>query len=37
MILGKLPVAGRPTIWMIEGQGPISRVTFKAKMKVVCS
>ena len=24
MILGKLPVAGRPTIWMIEGQGPIA-------------
>ena len=23
MILGKLPVPGRPTIWMIVGQGPI--------------
>ena len=22
MALGKLPVPGRPTIWMIEGQGP---------------
>ena len=22
MVLGKLPVPGRPTIWMIEGQGP---------------
>ena len=22
MILGKLPVPGRPTIWMIIGQGP---------------
>ena len=22
MILGKLPVPGRPTIWMIAGQGP---------------
>ena len=22
MILGKLPVQGRPTIWMIVGQGP---------------
>ena len=22
MVLGKLPVAGRPTIWMIVGQGP---------------
>ena len=24
MVLGKLPVPGRPTIWMIVGQGPIS-------------
>ena len=23
-VLGKLPVPGRPTIWMIVGQGPIS-------------
>ena len=23
MVLGKLPVPGRPTIWMIAGQGPI--------------
>ena len=23
-VLGKLPVPGRPTIWMIEGQGPIA-------------
>ena len=23
MVLGKLPVLGRPTIWMIVGQGPI--------------
>ena len=22
MVLGKLPVPGRPTIWIIEGQGP---------------
>ena len=22
MVLGKLPVPGRPTVWMIEGQGP---------------
>ena len=22
MVLGKLPVPGRPTIWVIEGQGP---------------
>ena len=22
MLLGKLPVPGRPTIWMIVGQGP---------------
>ena len=22
MVLGKLPVPGRPTIWMIVGQGP---------------
>ena len=22
MVLGKLPVLGRPTIWMIIGQGP---------------
>ena len=25
MVLGKLPVPGRPTIWMIVGQGPIAR------------
>ena len=24
MVLGKLPVPGRPTIWMIRGQGPIA-------------
>ena len=24
MVLGKLPVPGRPTIWMIDGQGPIA-------------
>ena len=24
MVLGKLPVPGRPTIWMIGGQGPIA-------------
>ena len=24
MALGKLPVLGRPTIWMIVGQGPIA-------------
>ena len=24
MLLGKLPVPGRPTIWMIVGQGPIA-------------
>ena len=24
MVLGKLPVPGRPTIWMIVGQGPIA-------------
>ena len=23
MVLGKLPVPGRPTIWIIVGQGPI--------------
>ena len=23
MVLGKLPVPVRPTIWMTEGQGPI--------------
>ena len=22
MVLGKLPVPGRPTIWIIAGQGP---------------
>ena len=26
MVLGKLPVPGRPTIWMIVGQGPIALV-----------
>ena len=24
MVLGKLPVSGRPTIWIIVGQGPIA-------------
>ena len=24
MVLGKHPVPGRPTIWMIVGQGPIA-------------
>ena len=24
MVLGKLPVPGRPTIWMIVGQEPIA-------------
>ena len=24
MVLGKLPVLGRPTNWMIVGQGPIA-------------
>ena len=24
MVLGKLPVPGRPTIWMIVGQGPMA-------------
>ena len=24
MVLGKLPVPGRPTIWMIVGLGPIA-------------
>ena len=24
MVLGKLPVPGRPTIWMVVGQGPIA-------------
>ena len=24
MILGKLPVPGRPTFWIIVGQGPIA-------------
>ena len=26
MVLGKLPVPGRPTIWMKVGQGPIALV-----------
>ena len=26
MVLGKLPMPGRPTIWMIVGQGPIALV-----------
>ena len=26
MVLGKLPVPGRPTIWVIVGQGPIALV-----------
>ena len=25
MVLGKLPVPRRPTLWMIVGQGPIAR------------
>ena len=24
MVLGKFPVPGRPTVWMIVGQGPIA-------------
>ena len=24
MVLGKLPVPGRPSVWMIVGQGPIA-------------
>ena len=24
MVVGKLPVPGRPTIWMVGGQGPIA-------------
>ena len=24
MVLGQLPVLGRPTIWLIVGQGPIA-------------
>ena len=24
MFLGKLPVPGRPTVWMIVGQGPVA-------------
>ena len=24
MVLGKLPVPGRPTIWVVVGQGPIA-------------
>ena len=24
MVLGKLPVPGRPTIWIVVGQGPIA-------------
>ena len=24
MVLGELPVPGRPTIWMLVGQGPIA-------------
>ena len=24
MVLGKLPVPGRPIIWMIIGQGPVA-------------
>ena len=24
MVLGKLPVPGRPTIWLLVGQGPIA-------------
>ena len=24
MVLGKLPVPGRPTVWIVIGQGPIA-------------
>ena len=24
LVLGKLPVPGRPTVWMIVGQGPVA-------------
>ena len=26
MVLGKLPVLGRPPVWMIVGQGPVALV-----------
>ena len=26
MVLGKLPLPGRPTIWMTEGEGPTALV-----------
>ena len=29
MVLGKLPVPGRPTIWIIVGQGPTARCGWK--------
>ena len=28
MVLGKLPVPGRPTVWMKVGQGPILSLLF---------
>ena len=28
MVLSKLPVPGRPTIWMIVGQGPIALAVY---------
>ena len=31
MVLGKLSVPGRPTIWMIVGQGPIALVVGAGK------
>ena len=30
MVLGKLPVPGRPTIWMKIGQGPIALAVGKS-------
>ena len=30
MVLGKLPVPGRPTIWITVGQGPTARLAVGA-------
>ena len=36
MVLGKLPVPGRPTIWMIVGQGPTALAVGAGCLDIFC-
>ena len=35
MVLGKLPVPGRPTIWIIVGQGPMRLQSVRAGVVLI--